>query len=122
MIRPGSCRVIYYFDTPALGIRHQYLDELPLESPFGFVAQTIAFCLGNSLGGLISIMFMLSLYGLSLLFLICFNINKLFGTRVSTTKKSRLLAHISKYFLTLVESITHRNTHNIFYDLLTYSL
>ena len=23
MVRPQSCRVIYYFDTPALGIRHQ---------------------------------------------------------------------------------------------------
>ena len=23
MVRPRSCRVIYYFDTPALGIRHQ---------------------------------------------------------------------------------------------------
>jgi len=23
MVRPRSCRVIYYFDTPALGRRHQ---------------------------------------------------------------------------------------------------
>ena len=23
MVRPRSCRVIYYFDTPALEIRHQ---------------------------------------------------------------------------------------------------
>ena len=28
MVRPRSCRVIYYFDTPALGIRHQLFDRL----------------------------------------------------------------------------------------------
>jgi hypothetical protein len=28
MVRPRSCRVIYYFDTLALGIRHQYFDRV----------------------------------------------------------------------------------------------
>jgi hypothetical protein len=28
MVRPRSCRVIYYFDTPALGIRHQLFDRV----------------------------------------------------------------------------------------------
>ena len=28
MIRPRSCRVIDYFDTPALGIRHQSFDRV----------------------------------------------------------------------------------------------
>ena len=28
MVRPRSCRVIYYFDTPALGIRHQSFDHV----------------------------------------------------------------------------------------------
>jgi hypothetical protein len=28
MIRPRSCRVIYYFDTPALKIRHQSFDRV----------------------------------------------------------------------------------------------
>ena len=26
MVRSWSCQVIYYFDTPALGIRYQYFD------------------------------------------------------------------------------------------------
>jgi hypothetical protein len=26
--RPRSCQVIYYFDTPALGIRHQLFDRV----------------------------------------------------------------------------------------------
>jgi len=26
VVRPRSYRIIYYFDTPALGIRHQYFD------------------------------------------------------------------------------------------------
>jgi hypothetical protein len=30
LIRPRSCRVIYYFDTPALGIRHQSFDRVSL--------------------------------------------------------------------------------------------
>jgi hypothetical protein len=29
--RPRSCRVIYYFDTPALGIRHQSFDRVSLQ-------------------------------------------------------------------------------------------
>ena len=39
MVRPWSCQVIYYFDTPALEIRHKsfdhvtHLDYLPLFSP-----------------------------------------------------------------------------------------
>jgi hypothetical protein len=28
MVRPRSCRVIYYFDTRALGIRHQLFDRV----------------------------------------------------------------------------------------------
>jgi hypothetical protein len=28
MVRPRSCRVIYYCDTPALGIRHQLFDRV----------------------------------------------------------------------------------------------
>ena len=28
MDRPWSCRVIYYFDTPVLGIRHQLFDRV----------------------------------------------------------------------------------------------
>jgi hypothetical protein len=28
MDRPRSCRVIYYFDSPALGIRHQLFDRV----------------------------------------------------------------------------------------------
>jgi hypothetical protein len=28
MVRPRSCRVIYYFDTPTLGIRHQSFDRV----------------------------------------------------------------------------------------------
>ena len=28
VVRPWSCRVIYYFDTPALGIRHQLFDRV----------------------------------------------------------------------------------------------
>ena len=28
LIRPRSCRVIYYFDTPALGRRHQSFDRV----------------------------------------------------------------------------------------------
>jgi len=28
VVRPRSCRVIYYCDTPALGIRHQLFDRV----------------------------------------------------------------------------------------------
>jgi len=28
VVRPRSCRVIYYFDTPALGRRHQYFGRV----------------------------------------------------------------------------------------------
>jgi len=28
VVRPWSCRVIYYFDTPALGMRHQSFDRV----------------------------------------------------------------------------------------------
>jgi hypothetical protein len=31
VVRPRSCRVIYYFDTPALGIRHQLFDRVKRE-------------------------------------------------------------------------------------------
>jgi len=30
MVRPRSCRVIYYFDTPALGRRHQSFGHVTL--------------------------------------------------------------------------------------------
>jgi hypothetical protein len=30
VVRPRSCRVIYYCDTPALGIRHQLFDRVTL--------------------------------------------------------------------------------------------
>jgi hypothetical protein len=30
VVRPRSCRVIYYFDTSALGIRHQSFDHVTL--------------------------------------------------------------------------------------------
>ena len=32
MVRPRSCRVIYYFDTPALGRRHQSFGRVKGES------------------------------------------------------------------------------------------
>jgi hypothetical protein len=28
VVRPRSCRVIYYFNTPALGRRHQFFDRV----------------------------------------------------------------------------------------------
>jgi hypothetical protein len=30
VVRPRSCRVIYYFDTSVLGIRHQSFDHVTL--------------------------------------------------------------------------------------------
>jgi hypothetical protein len=30
VVRPWSCRVIYYFDTPALGRRHQSFGRVTL--------------------------------------------------------------------------------------------
>jgi hypothetical protein len=30
VVRPRSCRVIYYYDTPALGIRHQLFDHVSM--------------------------------------------------------------------------------------------
>jgi hypothetical protein len=30
MVRPRSCRVIYYFDTPTLEIRHQLFDRVKI--------------------------------------------------------------------------------------------
>ena len=30
MVRPWSCRVVYYFDTPALGIRNQSFDRVSM--------------------------------------------------------------------------------------------
>jgi hypothetical protein len=32
VVRPRSCRVIYYCDTPALGIRHQLFDRVITQS------------------------------------------------------------------------------------------
>jgi len=32
VVRPRSCRVIYYCDTPALGIRHQLFDRVTSSS------------------------------------------------------------------------------------------
>jgi len=34
MVRPRSCRVIYYFDTPALGRRHQIFDRVKIDVTF----------------------------------------------------------------------------------------
>jgi hypothetical protein len=34
VVRPRSCRVIYYFDTPALGRRHQSFDRVTHVLPF----------------------------------------------------------------------------------------
>ena len=34
MVRPRSCRVIYYFDTPALGRRHQSFGRVTTPIPF----------------------------------------------------------------------------------------
>jgi len=28
MVRPRSCRIIYYFDTPTLGRRHQFFGHV----------------------------------------------------------------------------------------------
>ena len=33
MVRPRSCRVIYYFDTPALGRRHQSFGRVKKQYP-----------------------------------------------------------------------------------------
>ena len=33
MVRPRSCRVIYYFDTPTLGRRHQLFDRVTYQQP-----------------------------------------------------------------------------------------
>jgi len=33
MVRPRSCRVIYYFDTPALGRRHQSFGRVKFLAP-----------------------------------------------------------------------------------------
>jgi hypothetical protein len=33
MVRPRSCRVIYYFDTPALGRRHQFFGRVKFLAP-----------------------------------------------------------------------------------------
>jgi len=37
MVRPRSCRVIYYFDTPALRRRHQSFDRVNLFYHFFFL-------------------------------------------------------------------------------------
>ena len=36
VVRPRSCRIIYYFDTPALGIRHQLFDLVKVNQLFIF--------------------------------------------------------------------------------------
>jgi len=42
VVRPRSCRVIYYFDTPALEIRHQLFDRVTLQSlPLNMCDQTL---------------------------------------------------------------------------------
>ena len=42
MVRPRSCRVIYYFDTPTLEIRHQLFDRVTLQSlPLNMCDQTL---------------------------------------------------------------------------------
>ena len=33
VVRPRSCRVIYYFDTPTLGRRHQLFDRVTYQQP-----------------------------------------------------------------------------------------
>jgi len=35
VVRPRSCRVIYYCDTPALGIRHQLFDRVKSANHLG---------------------------------------------------------------------------------------
>jgi hypothetical protein len=34
VVQPQSCRVIYYYDTPAFGIRHQLFDRVTLQDSF----------------------------------------------------------------------------------------
>jgi hypothetical protein len=33
VVRPQSCRVIYYFDTPTLGRRHQLFNRVKFSAP-----------------------------------------------------------------------------------------
>jgi hypothetical protein len=40
IVGPRSCQVIYYFDTPALGIRHQLFDRVSL----GFIFFAYKIC------------------------------------------------------------------------------
>ena len=42
VVRPRSCRVIYYFDTPTLGIRHQTLWSCQV---FGVVVGEVNYCI-----------------------------------------------------------------------------
>jgi len=41
VVRPRSCRIIYYFDTPALGIRHQSFDHVIYPLRFYFLVWII---------------------------------------------------------------------------------
>jgi hypothetical protein len=36
VVRPRSCRVIYYFDTPALGRRHQSFGRVNISWNYGW--------------------------------------------------------------------------------------
>ena len=38
VVRPRSCRVIYYFDTPALGRRHQFFSRVRTEPTYLFLS------------------------------------------------------------------------------------
>ena len=41
MVRPRSCQVIYYFDTPALGKRHQSFGRVNVGAVLDVVAGTL---------------------------------------------------------------------------------
>jgi len=46
VVRPRSCRVIYYFDTPTLGKRHQYFGRVKI---FGAIAGEVNSCTNYSI-------------------------------------------------------------------------
>ena len=44
MVRPRSCQIIYYFDTPALGIKHQSFDHVREEEDHQVSFQSSFLC------------------------------------------------------------------------------